>query len=529
MKQKSKKKSSYRAYYDQSKHLMQIGVALSGEKNINHLLEIIVDEARKLTNADAGTLYIMADNETELQFAIIQNNSLNIRMGGTGEAITWPNINLKNNDGSTNKANVSAYAAISGETINIDDVYHAQGFNFKGTKKFDKNTGYRSQSMLVSPLRNHENDIIGVLQLLNALDPATGEVINFSSESQEIILSLASQAAIALSNSRLIHDLENLLESFIKTIASTIDEKSPYTGGHIRRVAELTMAIADKINETQEGRFAAVKFSDDQLRELRMAAWLHDVGKITTPEYVIDKETKLQTVHDRIHEVKMRLELIKKDYLPATQSENKEKQADKTTRSADAEIKALDKEYQFLQEVNKGGEFLNDEMVARVKKIAKRKWNAEGQIRPLLSEDEVHNLCVRRGTLTEKERTIINNHVLVTHKILTGLPFPKKMRNVAAYAAAHHENIDGSGYPFGLKGDEIPLQSRIIAIVDIFEALTAKDRPYKKGKTLSEALRIMEFMVSDKHIDKDLFEFFIKEKIYADYAKRELTPQQIDI
>jgi HD-GYP domain-containing protein (c-di-GMP phosphodiesterase class II) len=168
-------------------------------------------------------------------------------------------------------------------------------------------------------------------------------------------------------------------------------------------------------------------------------------------------------------------------------------------------------------------------MVARVKNIAKREWSAEGQRRPLLSEDEVHNLCVRRGTLTEEERSIINNHVLVTHKILKGLPFPKKMRHVAAYAAAHHENIDGSGYPFGLKEDEIPLQSRIIAIVDVFEALTAKDRPYKKGKTLSEALRIMEFMVKDNHIDKDLFEFFIKEKIYADYAKRELTQQQIDI
>jgi len=166
--------------------------------------------------------------------------------------------------------------------------------------------------MLVAPLRNHENDIIGVLQLLNALDTTTGEVINFQPESQEIILSLASQAAVALSNSHLIHDLENLFESFIKTIAATIDEKSPYTGGHIRRVAELTMAIAERINETQQGCFAAVKFSDDELRELRMAAWLHDVGKITTPEYVIDKETKLQTVYDRIHEVKTRLELIKK-------------------------------------------------------------------------------------------------------------------------------------------------------------------------------------------------------------------------
>ena len=529
MEQQSKKKNGYLAYHDQIKHLIQIGVALSGEKNINRLLEIIVDEARKLTNADAGTLYIISDDETKLQFAIIQNNSLNIRMGGTGGVITWPNVNLKNKDGRANKANVSAYVAISGETINIADVYHAQGFNFEGTKQFDKKTGYRSKSMLVSPLRNHENDIIGVLQLLNALDPTTGEVINFSLESQEIILSLASQAAVALSNSHLIHDLESLFELFIKTIATTIDEKSPYTSGHIRRVAELTMAIADKINETQQGCFAAVIFSDDQMRELRMAAWLHDLGKITTPEHIIDKKTKLQTVHDRIHEVKTRLKLIKKDYLPATKSETKDLHADKTTRSADAEIKALDKEYQFLLEVNKGEEFLSDEKIARIKNIAQREWSMNGEIRPLLSEEEVYNLCVRRGTLNEEERNLINNHALVTHKILAGLPFPKKLRHVADYAAAHHENIDGSGYPFGLKGDEIPLQSRIIAIADVFEALTAKDRPYRKGKTLSEALRIMELIVKDNQIDKDLFEFFIKEKIYADYAKRELMPQQVDI
>jgi HD-GYP domain-containing protein (c-di-GMP phosphodiesterase class II) len=525
---KGRTKKGYLPSDDQIRRLIQIGVSLSGEKDIDNLLEIIVDEARRLTNADAGTLYIMSDDETELRFAIVQNHSLKIRMGGSGDPITWPPVRLKHKDGSPNQANVSAYAAISGQIINIADVYDAEGFNFEGTKKFDQNTGYRSQSMLVAPLRNHENDIIGVLQLLNALNPKTRKVRKFSLKSQEIIISLASQAAVALSNSRLIHDLENLLESFIKTIASTIDEKSPYTGGHIRRVAELTMAIAEKINETRAGIFAPVQFSNDQMRELRMAAWLHDVGKITTPEHVIDKETKLQTVYDRIHEVKTRMELLKKNYLPADR-DNKEPPTEKTARSADDEINALDKEYQFLQKVNKGEEFLSDEMIAKIKSIAQREWNDEGQQRPLLSKEEVYNLCVRRGTLNEEERNIINNHVLVTHKILSGLPFPKKIRHVASYAAAHHENIDGSGYPFGLKGEEIPLQSRMIAIADIFEALTAKDRPYKKGKTLSEALKIMALMAKDHHIDTDLFDLFVKEKIYADYAKRELTQQQIDL
>lgn len=529
IKQMREKKNSYRTYHDQVEHLIQVGIALSGEKNIDRLLEIIVEEARKLTNADAGTLYIMSDDETELIFAIVQNNSLNIHMGGLSGAITWPNIKLKNKDGRENKANVSAYVAISGKTINIHDVYNVEGFNFEGTKQFDKKTGYRSKSMLVTPLRNHENEIIGVLQLLNALDPATGEIINFSAESQKIILSLASQAAVALSNSHLIHDLESLFELFIKTIATTIDERSPYTSGHIRRVAELTMFIAKKINETKQGYFSDVQFSDDQMRELRMAAWMHDMGKITTPQYLLDKKTKLQTVHDRIHEVKTRLKLIKKDYVTAAQSEKKDLPVSKVLRSAEAEMKALDKEYQFLREVNKGEEFMSDEKIARIKDIAKREFCMDGESRPLLSEEEVYNLCVRRGTLNEEERNIINNHALVTHKILSGLPFPKKLRHVGDYASAHHENLDGSGYPFGLKGDEIPLQSRIIAIADVFEALTAKDRPHRKAKTLSEAFGIMESMVKDNHIDKDLFEFFIAGKIYADYAKRELTPQQIDV
>lgn len=495
------------------KRLIRIGTALSAEKDINRLLEMIVDEAREFTNADAGTLYIMSDDETELQFAIVQNNSLGVRMGGTGGEITWPSVALKNSDGSANHANVSAYVAVSGESVNISDVYNARGFDFSGTKKYDKKSGYRSKSMLVVPLRNHENDIIGVLQLLNALDSSTGEVISFSTEYQEMILSLASQAAVALSKSRLIHDLENLLESFIRTIATAIDEKSPYTGGHVRRVAELTMMMAHKINNIKNGKFALVKFSDDELRELRIAAWLHDVGKITTPEYVVDKATKLETIYDRIHNIKLRIELFKKDYLPATKTGS-----DNPLHNME-EIKKLEEEYQFLLSVNRGGEFLSDEMIAKIKKIAVRKWNDNDRICPLLSDEEVDKLCIRRGTLTEEERNIINNHALVSYRMLAQLPFPKKMRHVATYAAAHHEKLDGTGYPLGLKDDQLSLQSRIIAIADIFEALTAKDRPYKKAKSINEALEIMRQMVKDKHIDADLFDLFVQERIYEAYIQ----------
>jgi HD-GYP domain-containing protein (c-di-GMP phosphodiesterase class II) len=518
---------------DQIRRLNQIGTALSAEKNLDRLLEMIVDEARGFTNADGGTLYIMSDDEEELQFAIVQNTSLNVRMGGTGGKITWPSVKLNNLDGSPNHANVSAYAAITGQVVNISDVYHAEGFNFEGTRKFDAETGYRSKSMLVVPMRNHENDIIGVLQLLNAQISKTTEVISFSTENQKMTESLASQAAVAISNNRLIHDLEHLLESFIRTIATAIDEKSPYTGGHVRRVSELTMAIADKINKRMDGPYAGVCFDEDKLKELRISAWLHDVGKITTPEYIVDKGKKLETIYNRMEALKARFEIVKRDYaIEALKNGDRQKttkSAEKIINGVDKDEKDMDADYEFLADINTGAKFMDEKMLDRLRNIAGRKWNLGGDLRNLLSDDEVYNLSIPVGTLTDKEKEIVKNHVTVTHKMLCQLPFPKKLKNVSYYASSHHERIDGAGYPFGLRGNEIPLQGRIIALADIFEALTAKDRPYKKEKTLSEAVKIMGYMVNDNHIDRDLFELFIKERIHLDYAKKELTPSQIDM
>jgi len=518
---------------DQIRRLNQIGTALSAEKNLDKLLEMIVDEARKFTNADGGTLYIMSDDEEELHFAIVQNTSLNVRMGGTGGKITWPSVRLKNLDGKPNQANVSAYAAITGQVVNISDVYHAEGFNFEGTRRFDAETGYRSKSMLVVPMRNHENDIIGVLQLLNAQIEGETEVISFSIENQKMTESLASQAAVAISNSRLIHDLENLLESFIRTIATAIDEKSPYTGGHVRRVSELTMAIADKINRSAEGPYGGISFDEDELKELRISAWLHDVGKITTPEYVVDKGKKLETIYNRMEALKERFEILRRDSeikkLKNGNTKRNRNSVEKTIDTAAKEEMDLDADYEFLTDINTGTKFMDEKMLDRLKNIAGRKWNLGGDLLNLLSDDEVYNLSIPLGTLTDKEKEIIKNHVTVTHKMLCQLPFPKKLRHVSYYASSHHERMDGAGYPFGLRGNEIPLQARIIALADVFDALTAKDRPYKKEKTLSEAIKIMGYMVKDNHIDRDLFELFIKERIHLDYARKELTPNQIDM
>jgi len=513
---------------DHVRRLTQIGLALSAEKDIDRLLEKILTEARTITKADGGTLYMMSDNAKELQFAIVQNESLGLAMGGTGDEMTWPTLKLIAADGSSDHTHVSAHVAATGEVVNIPDVYDAPGFNFDGPRAFDQATGYRTQSMLVVPMRNHDNDIIGVLQLINSKDQEEGHVIPFSGKAQKLAESMASQAAVALTKNLLIVELENLLDAFIRTIAIAIDEKSPYTGGHVRRVVDLTIKIADRINHAHEGHFASISFCDDEMRELRMAAWLHDVGKITTPEHVVDKSTKLEKVYDRIEDVKIRFEMLKREYQLAIKNA-RENLDDYPSQDVEKEIKALDEEYQFLVRVNSSSEFIEDKMIERIKLIAQRTWSTSTQTLPLLTEDEIYNLSIRHGTLNAEERNIINNHAAVTYKMLAKLPFPRKLQKIAEYAAAHHEKLDGSGYPLGLKGEQLPLQSRIIALADIFEALTAKDRPYKKEKTLGEALKIMESMVKDQHIDSNLYELFIKEKIYMDYAIRELTPQQMDI
>lgn len=509
--------------------LVRIGAALSAEKDIDKLLEMIVTNGMNFTNADGGTLYIKNDNNNHLDFAIVQNITLQVSMGGTGETISWPSVPLRHADGSLNHRNVSAHCAITGEPINIPDVYHAKGFDFQGTKDFDATTGYRSKSMLVIPLRDHEDEVIGVLQLLNAQDKDTGQVIAFPDNEVDIITSLASQAAISITNVRLTKDLEALLNSFVKSIATAIDEKSPYTSGHIQRVAQLTDSLTLAINDCKTGRFADLCFSEDELKEIRMAAWMHDVGKITTPEQVVDKSTKLETIYDRVDAVRYRMEILKRDEEIRRLENELTGQAEDIGASQDCDnTETLDSDMEFIEQVNQGGEFISDEALGRIGDIAARKLIINNIETTLLNDNEIENLSIRKGTLTNDERAIINNHVVVTGKMLGSLPFPKKLANVPAFAAMHHEKLDGSGYPAGLSDQDIPLAARILAVADVFEALTAADRPYKSGKLMSESIRILGFMVKDRHLDEDLCDLLIESGIAVDYAGRVLAERQQD-
>lgn len=509
--------------------LVKIGLALSAEKNLDHLFEMIVSEARRFTNADGGTLYIKREREDLLDFTIVQNDTLGIRIGGAKSKISWPPVMLNCPDGSENHRNVSAHCVLIGQAINIPDVYEAHGFDFQGTKDFDATTGYRSKSMLVIPMRNHEDEVIGVLQLLNVRDRSTGEVIPFPVYEIDIITCLASQAAIALTNMRLIKGLETLLYGFVKSIAVAIDEKSPYTAGHILRVAELTEKIALRINEKQDGPFGPVSLHADELAELKLAAWMHDVGKITTPEHVVDKATKLSTIIDRIELVRYRIEILKRD---AEIARLKRALADRSQYPVDSlepptELD-LDAVLSFLEQVNVGGEFLKDDAVQKINQFAATRLRINDEETTLLNDDEVENLAIRKGTLTVKERDIINNHVNTTLRMLEDLQFPKKLRNVPHYAGMHHEKINGSGYPRGLKAKDLPLQARILAVADVFEALTAADRPYKKGKLLSESIRILGFMIKDGHLDGDVCDIMIESGLVIDYARETLSKRQCD-
>jgi HD-GYP domain-containing protein (c-di-GMP phosphodiesterase class II) len=506
--------------------LNSIGASLSAERDINRLLETILTAAKSITRADGGTLYRITEDRT-LRFEILRTTSLKYYLGGTtGNAVPFYPIHLIGEDGKPNHSMVAAYAALTGKTVNIADAYTADGFDFTGTRNFDKKTGYRSKSFLTVPMANHENEIIGVLQLINAMDPKTGEILPFSASDQRLAESLASQAAIALTNRMLINQLEQLFESFINMINSAIDEKSPYTGGHCQRVPALTMMLAEAVNETDAGPLRDFHMSDKDRYELKIAGLLHDCGKVTTPVHVVDKATKLETIYDRIHLLDTRFEILKRD----AEIEMLKAGGGPEARARYRErLRGIEEDRMFLRATNIGGERMHDDDVEHVKRIAEYRWtDISGHEAKFLSGDELKNLTIRAGTLTAEERQIINHHIVATIKMLEALPWPRHLKNVPEYAGGHHERMDGKGYPRGLKREQMSVQARVMGIADIFEALTAKDRPYKKGKTLSESLEILGKFSLNGHIDPDLFDIFVRKKVYQRYAEMFLDKEQID-
>ena len=499
--------------------MIRIGTDLSSERNHERLMENILLEAKELCNADGGTLYLRTETN-ELKFEIMRTDSKGFAAGGTtGQEIRIPPLKMIDPEtGEPNHKNIASHAALTGKTINIPDAYEAEDFDFSGTKRFDEQNQFRSKSFLTVPLKNHEGDVIGVLQLLNAIDPDTREVIPFDLGLHPVIEALASQAAVALDNQQLIAAQRKLLDAFIELIAGAIDAKSPYTGGHCQRVPEITNMLVDAACKSTDPRFADFDLTDDERYEVHIGAWLHDCGKVTTPEYVVDKATKLETIYDRIHEVRTRFEVLKRDaeieFYKALLDGGDEASL---RASLEAEIAQLDDDFAFIAECNVGGEFMAPERIERLKTIAARNWtrtlddriglsHEEGLrksrapapslpvVEPLLADrpdhviergpadriepdnrhgfkmavpehkynlGEVYNLSVGRGTLTAEERFKINDHIVQTIIMLEQLPFPKHLKRVPEIAGGHHETMIGTGYPKKLTREEMSLPARV--------------------------------------------------------------------
>ncbi len=510
---------------DRNQSVMQISTALSQEKDLSKILEMILKEAISYTNSEGGTIYLKENKQ--LCFKSLINKKLDIYVNDPN----FPCVELYIN-GEENSENISAIAALQKKITNVPDVYlyNIDGFSFEGVKKFDKANNYRTKSMLVIPMIDQDDEVVGVVQLINK--KSEDSYIAFDKSDIEMTTTYTNWAASAITKNRLIDDLEALLLSFLESISVALSAKSPYGYGHIARVAELMKLFSSKINEDRSV-FKDIKYTKDELKELEVAAWMHDVGKIATPEYILDKATKLETIYDRIAEIKMRFSYLKS----ALKSQMLEEKIELLAKKRKKEIKALEEEYaslvskldsdlEFLEKVNQPIAVLSKQELERIQSIANKSYQIEGESFTLLSPDECLNLSIERGTLTEKERQKINEHAQISNEMLGMLTFPKKFSRVNEIASSHHEKLNGKGYPKGLKADEISFEGRLMAIVDIFEALTANDRPYKRPKTIEETFGILEAMAKAYELDSDIITFLKQSKSYEEYAKKYLLKEQ---
>ena len=518
---------------DQLSNLFKISQKMQTELNTPILLEMIVEQAMKFTHADAVTLYLLDAKKKELAFEVSHNNTLNIHIDSLHHDVNWPNLPLYLENNQPNTQMVAAQSALDKKTIIISNIYDNGEFDFTGTKEFDSKTGYKSQSMLVVPLLNHENEMIGILQLINKKN-IYGETTTFDSFDEESTQALASQASIAIVNSKLIHDLETSFELFIRTVAGAIDAKSHHIGEHVRRVSKIADMIAKAIHNSDEGYYKNIHYTKQDLKQIHLAGLLHDVGKIATPEYIMDKSKKLERIFDRIAVIDERVEILKRDikikYLEKEVAALKNQETLPSTMDDEKnrELLELDTIKTFLHKANIGTEYLESDKITKLQLLAEKTYQFNGDTVHFLRGDELENLSIPRGTLTDDERNIIRKHAQVTVDILSAIPFPKVLSQVPDIACNHHEKLDGTGYPRKLTREELTLEDQIMILADMFEALSASNRAYKEPNSMTEISSILKDLIKSKHMDKELVQFFFDSGIYREYAQSELKPEQQD-
>lgn len=525
------------------------------------IIEKVMRVARKACDADGCFFFSVSDNKyINLEYSRV--NSLNVGISGTENMAFFPSVFLPDVKNRSRKA-PSEYCALNREIINSPNIFQTTGIDTDLIAKFDDANNYSTISLLAIPLVDRKDNLLGVAQFTNAKD-ANGKIISFTTEAQKVVLSVCKLITIALENKNQKEAYSQLLESFIEVLARAIDAKSPYTGSHCQRVPIIARLLATAAVQETTGNLKTFEMSPDDWYTLHIASWLHDCGKVTTPEYIVDKATKLETIFNRIHEIRNRFEILRRDahieYLQKRLNNIDTKQH--LQAEFVAKVKQLEEDFAFVAKCNTGDIELNDRDIARLEQISQIQFvryfnrmlglswaerdnvenkdfyvhparenllqNRKDQIFGPYNRGELYNLEIRRGTINKEERDKINEHIVVTIDMLKALPFPKELSKVVEYAGAHHERIDGKGYPNGLTGDQMSVPAKIMAIADIFEALTANDRPYKEPKKLSEVLRIMQQMKHNGHIDPDLYDIFIRSKVYQDYAEQYMDKNQID-
>lgn len=477
---------------DTLQKILNIGIAFSKEKNRERLLDQILTAAMDMTDCDAGTLYI--NNGAALEFRIMITRSRNIHQGGVGAAITMPPVPLR-------KENVCACGVLYRKLINIPDVYESTRYDFSGPRNYDKLTGYHTQSMVVVPMEDDKDHVIGVMQLINAMD-AEGNTVPFREEYEQILLAMGSQAAICLANMNYAQQIRDMLDSYVRVMSTAIDARTPYNANHTKNMVLYARNFIAWLNRQD----LDWKFGEDEIYEFLMSVWLHDIGKLITPLEVMNKQDRLEgryaLVMNRFEKIRL---LAKIAGLEGRISQ------DEAARRQDEVQQAKE----LVEKVNGAG-FLTDELEQAVRELAARSFEDEdGTVQSWLTAEEQHALMIRKGTLTQEEREIMQNHVVMTQKMLEQMSFGEDYKNVQIWASEHHELLNGRGYPNGLKGDEICREVRLLTILDVFEALTARDRPYKKPMPAEGAMKILYQMAESGEVDIEILKLFERSEAWV--------------
>ena len=520
------------------RQLNDIGIALSVERDPDALLEMILRKSREITNSDAGSLYLVEtrNDVEEVETNYFANKQLRFKLAQNDSV----RISFKESVMPIEEKSVAGYVALTNHFLNISDVYTlSDDSQFSHNRSFDEATGYRTKSMLVIPMKNHKDEIIAVLQLINrkknwnanlsSAADAANQVIPFDEKCVDLASSLASQAAISIENNRLYEDIKELFEGFIRASVLAIEQRDPTTFGHSERVATLSTGIAEHVDRLDSGKFKYMKFSREQMQQIKYAALLHDFGKIGVRENVLVKAKKL--FPHELDAVKNRFQILKKaTQLDFTQEKiNTLLQVEKKLalvqislwdQKAQEKIADLDRYLQLIYTLNEPSIMKRDD-IQLLEQISEIIFEENGRTERLLKSREIEALSIPKGSLSHEERIEIESHVNHTFNFLSKIPWTSELKRIPQIAHAHLEKLDGSGYPLGISSDQIPIESKMMAIADIYDALTAWDRPYKRAVPVEKALQILQWEVNDGKIDPDLFQLFLDARIYDLVKKQE--------